>query len=330
MKTKRLGNTSEFKTRKILEKALAGTGFYICQELPLNKVLDCDGEILKRQERETLKHSSFDFVIFNNESQPEFAVEFDGPHHCVDEKQQLSDARKNSLCSKARLPLLRLDDEFLSEYEKTSLLEYVIRRFVAWRNDAAEVSQEEADIADHLAKRGAGEEEYEQMRDPQIMWDLFHPFPASTEIAEAVFSNQKIVSSWIDAEVYCQALTRPELLLFEPNGTGSHPVGLDHYREERTYELRRITQLASGKSESQHLHSISVGVTYQFKLPTTDRRRFYSGESRILIEDAHGQDLLGISMSELAHHFCDFLALNKLKQWIAQGSMARLTDETVH
>lgn len=214
--------------------------------------------------------------------------------------------------------MLRIDDEFVSEYEKTSLLEYVVRRFVDWNNDAAKISQEEADIAEYLAKGSASEEEYEQMCDPQIMWDLLHPFPASTEIAEALFAKHEILSSWIDAEVYCEALTRPEVLLFEQNRTGSHPVGLDDYREERGYELRRRSRLPSGDVVSKHIHSVSVAVTYQFKLPTADRRKFYSGETPILIEDAHGQALPGISMSELAIHFCDFLALKKLRQWTVE------------
>ncbi len=322
MKKKRLGNKSEYKTRRSLETALAGTGFCVYPELALDKVLDRDGESLSRLERKTLTHSSFDFVVYNNESLPEFAVEFDGPHHRSDERQKQSDTRKNLLCAKARFPLLRIGDEFLTEYEKTSLLEYVIRRFVDWRNDAAQISQEESDIADYLARKGANEEEFEQMRDPQIMWDLFHPFPASVEIAETLFSKHNIVSSWIDPEAYCKAVSQPEVLLFEQNGMGSHPVGLDHYQEERSYELRRTTRPASGKFELKQIHSLKVAVTYQFKLPTADRRRFYAGESRILIEDAHGQQLPGISMSELANHFCDFLALNKLRQWLSDTTAA--------
>ena len=319
MKTRKLFNTSEYKTSRILETVLGGTGFRVYPELMMNRVLDLGSETLSRQERNTLNNSSFDFVVYNEISHPEFAVEFDGPHHYVDEKQQQSDIRKNRICAKARLPLLRIGDEFLTEYDKVCLLEYVIRRFVDWRNDTARISEEESDIASYLAKEGANEEEYERMRDPQIMWDLLHPFPASLEIAERLFCAHDVVSSWIDPDTYCKAFSQPQLLLFEQYGMGSHPIGLDYYREERSYELRQMTRSAPEQFEPRRIHFLSVAVTCQFKLPTADRRRFYSGDSRLLIEDAHGQELPGISMSQLANHFCDFLALNKLRTWVEQN-----------
>jgi hypothetical protein len=98
-----------------------------------------EDEVLSKPERNTLSSSSFDNVIYNAESWPEFAVEFDGPHHHQDAKQRASDIRKNLLCQQARFPLLRIGDEFLTEYEKTTLLEYLIQRFVAWKKDQSQI-----------------------------------------------------------------------------------------------------------------------------------------------------------------------------------------------
>lgn len=39
----------------------------------------------------------------------------------------------------------------------------------------------------------------------------------------------------------------------------------------------------------------------------------------LIFEEAHGQNLPGISMSELADHFCDFLALDRLRVWAQQN-----------
>jgi very-short-patch-repair endonuclease len=316
MRTRRLFNTSEYKTGRILESGLQGTGFRVYPELMLSKVLDIDREPLSKKERQTLNRGSFDFVVYNEDSHPEFAVEFDGPHHQIEEDKKQSDVRKNLLCFKAGLPLLRISDEFLTKYEKTSLLEYVVIRFVAWRNERDKISQEESEIAEYLAERGASEEEYEQMRDPQIMWDLAHPFPASIEISERLYSTYGIVSSHIDSEVYERAYSQLQFLLFQRNGMGSKPIGLDHYSIERSYELNRMTRHSLGKYELEHVHILKVAVTYQWKLPTVDRRPFRSGKCQLLLENAHGQEVPGISMSELADHFCDFLALNKLRECV--------------
>lgn len=298
MKTKRLHNTSEYKTSRILEAVLLKAGFRVHPELALSRVLDSDGESLSKPERNTLNSASFDFVVYNQDSFPEFAVEFDGPDHQTQEEKKQSDARKNLLCFRAGLPLLRINDQFLTEYEMTSLLEYIVRRFVDWRNEW-----------DRL------EEQYGSMDDPTIMWDLEHPFPASLEIAERLYSTYGVVSSHIDPEVYAIATGLPEFLLFTRDGMGSEPVGLYHYAIKRSYELRAFARETSDKYHSERLHFLSVESSYQWRLPTVHRK--YSDPPPF--EYVYGQELPGISMSELADHFCDFLALNKLQIWAEQN-----------
>lgn len=166
MKRKKLFNTSAYKTSRILERVLNETGCRVYPELALSLVLDVDGDALSRQEKNTLNTGSFDFVVYNEESFPEFAVEFDGPDHQMYGED-------------AHLPLLRINDEFLTQYEKCSVLEYMVGRFVDWRNERERVTQGESAISEHLSAKGATEEEYDQMMDPQIMWDLEHPFPDS-------------------------------------------------------------------------------------------------------------------------------------------------------
>lgn len=321
MKTKRLFNTSAYKASKILERVLRDTGFRVYPELALNLVLELDRAGLSRQERNTLNTGSFDFVVYNEESYPEFAVEFDGPHHHTFEKTIQADIRKNLLCCKADLPLLRIDDNFLTEYEKSSLLEYVVRRFIDWRNARDQISEEESDIGRFLAARGATVEEYEQMMDPQLMWDLEHPFPASLELGEELYRTYGIVTNKIDCEVYEIATCSPEFLFFQRDRMGSKPLGLYHYSVERGYELRRMTRENSGEYEVEHIHFVGVGVTYQWRLPTADLTRVDSSKE-LLVEYTHGQELPGISSDELADHFCDFLALNQLKTWAEQNLTA--------
>ena len=317
MKLKRLGNTSEHKSFLVLDKVLRETGFSVCRELQVDKVIDLDKTILSKPERDTLRHGSFDIVIYNQESYAEFAIEFDGPWHLKDEKKRKSDIRKNRLCSMAGLRLLRIGDEFLTEYEKTSLLEYVVRRFVDWRDEYDQISQEESDIVERLAATGASEEEYDRVQDPQIMWDLEHSFPASLRIAEALYSNYGVVSSHIDADVYATATSQPQFLIFDRCNMGSQPVGLYHYSIERRYG--RMIREASGGYHSERIQFLSVVTSYCGRLPTVDLARSDSTKPRFIFETTHGQDLPGISMSEVADHFLDFLALNKLRVWTEQN-----------
>jgi very-short-patch-repair endonuclease len=319
MKLRRLGNTSEHKSFLILDKALRQTGFSICRELQVDKVIDLDMRSLSRAEKETLRHGSFDFVIYNQESLPEFAIEFDGPWHTNDERKRDSDIRKNRLCSIAGLRLLRIGDEFTTEYEKTTLLEFIVRRFVDWRNEYEQVAEEESDILKHLQATAASEEEYERVMDPQIMWDLEHPFPASPEIAEALYSNYGVISSHMNAASYATATSQPQYLIYELCNMGSHPLGLYHYTTERTYELRSMIREAPGNFHSERIHLLAVDFRYCFNLPHVDLVNSDSAKPRFIFETVHGQDLPGISMSELADHVCDFLALDKLRVWVEQN-----------
>lgn len=318
MKTKRLFNSSEHKTSTILERVLRDTGFRVYPELALSVVLGLDRDSLSRSERNTLNKGSFDFVVYNEETFPEFVVEFDGPGHQTHETKIRADIRKNRLCFKAGLPLLRINDDFLTEYEKSSLLEYVVRRFIDWRNSRQQIAEDELDIARFLGARGATEEEYERMMDPQIMWDLQHPFPASLQLAEALYSTYGVVNNFIDAEVYEKAMEQSDFLFFQREGIGSAPIGVYHYKVEGTYELRRMVREDSGQYKAELIHVVPAAVTYQWRLPTVDWARIDTS-NQLIVEQVHGQGLPGISSGELANHFCDFLALNQLRMWAEQN-----------
>lgn len=317
---KRLFNTSEYKTNKILETALRETGYTVRPELALNKVLVIDeDEVLSKPERNTLNSSSFDNVIYSEDSWPEFAVEFDDPHHHEDPKQRASDIRKNLLCQKARFPLLRIGDEFLTEYERTSLLEYLIQRFIAWKKDRGQISEAQGEIGSYLAAKGAAGVEYERLDDPLIMWNLLHPFPGSIEIAQELYTKYGVVSSHINPDVYEDAVSQEEYLFLQMKSSGAAPIGLYHYTAERTFNLHKMKRQASGRYDWEPIHSVTAAVSYQWRLPTADLFTPDSKSSTVIEETVHGQQLPGVSMQEVAEHFCDFLALGKLKSWAEQN-----------
>ena len=68
----------------------------------------------------------FDFVVYNEDFLPEFAVEFDGPTH-QDQRQQERDKKKNHLCHLFSLPLLRIKHRHISrKYNEMTLLSWIV------------------------------------------------------------------------------------------------------------------------------------------------------------------------------------------------------------
>jgi hypothetical protein len=65
--------------------------------------------------------SHFDFIVCNESHDPIFAVEFDGPSH-QDTEQRDRDSKKNEICKRFGLPLLRINtNHLLKRYNKASL-----------------------------------------------------------------------------------------------------------------------------------------------------------------------------------------------------------------
>jgi hypothetical protein len=68
----------------------------------------------------------FDFTVCNEDYDALFAVEFDGDFHC-DTSQQARDERKNALCERFHLPLLRINSKYINRlYRDFDLLSYII------------------------------------------------------------------------------------------------------------------------------------------------------------------------------------------------------------
>jgi len=319
MKKKKLFNTSEYKTVIELRKVLEGTGFYIHPEMQLKKVIELeDRETLSIKDKKTFNTAFFDFVVYNKESLPEFVIEFDGPHHLTNRKKREADIRKNRLCSLATLPLFRIDDSLLTKYEEISLLGYIVARFVAWRNESISISRE---IEERLsyARSPSDVDYYDPWNDPTFIFDIKHPFPASTEVAERLFNNYGIVTDQIDDETYHCATSQYPYLEFHRDQMGAGPISNYARRVEHSYRLAKNFQDSSGKYDSEKLHKLSIRVDYKWGHPTydhTDRNPVDKIPSILF------QGIPGTSMSELSDHLCDFLALREIEKW-AQNSLLK-------
>lgn len=199
MKKQRILNASETRTEDVLRVSLAGSGYRVFARLPLGKVIQREQhESLPQSDRKFLLASELDFVVANAESVPEFVVEFDGPCHRSDEKQAARDVRKNRLCSLAELPLWRITDTELAEFDKCTILEFIIRRFLAWRRDSEDISKQIDEYWSALDKDQQqvliADPTGGVILDPSVHFDIAHPFPRTREVAKRLLEEHGIVS----------------------------------------------------------------------------------------------------------------------------------------
>lgn len=321
MKTRRLFNTSEYKTFDEIRKVLEGEGFYIHPEMQLKKVIELDeGETIPKNERKTFNTAYFDFVVYNSKLLPEFVIEFDGPTHLSEMKNRLADMRKNRICVRANLPLLRIDDSLLTEYEEVSLLGYIVRRFVAYRNKIDNISRE---VNDRLSyANSAGDVDYDDpWNDPGVIFDLNHPFPVTTEIAERLYKDYGIITSHIDGETFHNATSKyPHLEFHGYKGEGPINEHAEFYarRIDGIYRLEKYIQDSLGKYDLEKVHELSIKVDYRWGVPTCEETDLKHIET---IPSVHFQGIPGTSMGQLADNFCDFLAIRELEKWAHSNLM---------
>lgn len=197
MKVKRISNTSEVITYHELLKGLKGTDFLIFPKLPLKDVIE--DEIvseLNKPQKNLLNTSHFDFVVSTSNHIPIFAVEFDGPHHFLYEKKQISDIRKNRICQIAQLPMIRVSDEHLEKYDTISIVQFIAYRFVMWQKNFVSIKREIEDkinkMTDSNFKRLYNNGYVHPDIDPHFQFDIRYPFPPTKHIREKLINEYNL------------------------------------------------------------------------------------------------------------------------------------------
>lgn len=133
----------ERRTLEVLEAALAGTPYRAFSKVRVKDVLSPEvRDRLWHGERSMLSFGHFDFLVCKRPSlHPVFVTEFDGPSHDL-EPQRSRDRCKNRLCWRADLTLLRITEAEIAPHERVSILEYMLRRFIAWPNELPGIQAE--------------------------------------------------------------------------------------------------------------------------------------------------------------------------------------------
>jgi hypothetical protein len=119
---KRLLNAPENMTNKRLREACSRNGAEVFAKVRLADVLRIENSGISDELYRFALQSHFDFVIADGDHLPLFAIEFDGARHNLG-IQVSRDSKKETLCERFRLPVLRINAEYLNrKYRGLDLL----------------------------------------------------------------------------------------------------------------------------------------------------------------------------------------------------------------
>lgn len=126
MGLKKIINRQEEASYNELQSLATQYGYNVHIKIRLADVLPIEASGIEDDLYGFSLKSHFDFLVSGEDYAPLFAVEFDGPTHRKPE-QQRRDAKKDFLCARFELPLLRINtNHLLKKYNKASLLQWII------------------------------------------------------------------------------------------------------------------------------------------------------------------------------------------------------------
>ncbi|MBD2539578.1 DUF2726 domain-containing protein [Coleofasciculus sp. FACHB-SPT36] len=119
-------NPKEEATFKALQESAERCGVRIHTKMRIADVLDIEKSGLSNDEYSYALKAHFDFVVEQKDKSVAFAVEFDGSQHDSDPEAISRDAKKNSICEKLGMPLLRIDAEYLRKVGQFSIVGWLM------------------------------------------------------------------------------------------------------------------------------------------------------------------------------------------------------------
>lgn len=102
-------------------------GAHVFPKVRIADVLSLNNSGISQSDFSYGMRAHFDFTITDHNYNPLFSVEFDGPLHKTDSKQQLRDKIKNRICEHFGYGLLRINSNFINKkFRGMDLLSYFI------------------------------------------------------------------------------------------------------------------------------------------------------------------------------------------------------------
>lgn len=337
-----LQSYSEVKTYNILQNILSKYGYEILASVRLCDVLKPDkGERLDEYENSLYRYGHFDFLVCRKEKDiplmPIFAVEFDGPQHENDPIQIRRDEYKNRFCKDANFNLLRITIEQLEEYEKVSLLSYMLERYISWQKEYPRIMTK---INERFNETDPNDPMITEMReswildpyfDPSFIFDIKHPYPAVLTITHRLLLNKIFtLRSSRQMNEYLRK-ERPSVFYLcevvpSSGGCSAHSERWSHsstgYLTKRKRDIHvphKITYTAEGViSEPPGLIEVIhiVEKTATLKWGCSVGRSLGNIPPFGEIKDIVFCDLSGVHIPDIAEQFAEYLCLREIEKWI--------------
>ena len=131
----RLLNQYEEVTYEALTQVCASNGARVFPKVRVADVVALENSGISPAHFSYGLRSHFDFVVTDENYQPQFSVEFDGPLHKTSEVQKQRDLLKNEICERFNHSLLRINSNYLTKkYRGLDLMTYFVD---AWFLDIA-------------------------------------------------------------------------------------------------------------------------------------------------------------------------------------------------
>ena len=196
----------ERETFDILERVLQGTPYRVFSKVRLSDVLGVEpGERIPSEDYKFLLTAHLDFVVYCRRGylQPIFAIEFDGPHH-QEPSYIKRDIKKNRLCMRANLPLLRIGYVELEKNERITLLEFMLQRFTFWQKERKQILANIQAYINSLELKEFGSLTkniiLDSSVDPHFIFNIKHKFPGIIRVSNRLLTRFGIETPYFKAK----------------------------------------------------------------------------------------------------------------------------------
>lgn len=317
---------TEPKVETILRRQLLQHGYRICPKVRLRDAIAPDkDERLTDKVFDYLTRAHLDFLV-TKDYVGAFAVEFDGLHHLNDPKVRERDALKNSLCKNADLALLRINSTEIFEQDQITILDYMLKRYVAWQQEHEEIFSQIREFAKNIPT-DVDPEDYAVDLDPTFHFDLRHPFPGTKKVQERLWRHFRI--AW-DLGPIIRRMNAFYLCDVFPQSSGA--LGRDEFH----YANVKARLWNVGDSADKAIFEEVTGTAIRSYLPLTpdvpDLKEFtvedmfgekWFEQMQLRIEGMWFPDLPGISAWDISENYAEYLGFRAIERWAKQNLSAR-------
>ena len=286
-----------------------------------------EGEHLTNEEFSLYTKAHLDFLVVTQikPSDPVFAVEFDGAFH-ADTDQARRDVIKNRLCKQAGLPLLRVGAVEVKEFDRFSLLDYMLMRYIAWKKEKNGILNEIRDYVDEIGPEQTRRlaEDSDPSLDPSFLFDLRHPFPATKTVEERLARKYGIAN--VDVRPSEVRLAR---FLFQTECLKEEPDQNDGF----SMSSRRVLVYSNNNGKvDQEVYRKDLEIAIRVWLPTENdipsapifdvltEAGLANLERRV--SSIWYPDMPGIEAWNITENFTDYLCRRAVEDW-AEETMQR-------